>query len=777
MASGSRGQKRSRNPSITSILGDSRELLMSELPTLRQCLQFALLLDERSEQQLKKSEKLHQVAEKVHQIWSSVNPLMPLSPVKSMKTLLTRKWDKLLTMSRLTYSEPKRDEFISKLDTLFDICKCKCLITKCDDAGCQGCDVKVHISCTCPVDSKIPVSELLFMYHQRQKTGPISEMQIGPVDSKEVGRYKKLQKRLTDSFEKAQKHDVKSKEQFETVTLISSDDTSSPEKTPASARRVTRTTRTSIKSEDMSTESDSVIDVSKIAAASIRYGVSVRATAAISTATMSAAKDAKLIDKDIIIDHSKVRRAKDKQMKDVNQRVGPENKVIGILFDGRNDKTRVMNKEADGKYHVREVQEEHYSVCNIPGGDYLTHLTCTATGKGKAIKLGGQLYDWLDEKNITETIQAIGGDSTNVNTGWRGGAITEIEKRLKRKCIWLICALHTNELPLRHLMTSLDGKTISNNKFSGNIGKLIDTATTLKLQESIPSIGINIELPTLNEKVENDLSADQKYLYQIVNAIKAGGQLPTSLQYRMIGPHNHARWLNLANRLCRIFCSEHGLSTEDTNNLKLLVQFIVGVYAPMWFDIKMKNKWTEGPNHVLKQIKLVRSQDEKVKTYVEPFIQSTAWNGHSEAVLQCMLVSDKSDLRKFAVDKITQLRNGEEKGDKSVRPFKMPMINLQCKDFTDIIDWKSQIHEPLLTCDMSIDALTALKDTPMEVPDFPVHGQAIERCVKAVTRSCSAVIGHEKRDGYIKATMDHRKLMSSNNSKKDLMALFDTEYD
>ena len=103
---------------------------MSELPTLRQCLQFALLLDERSEQQLKKSEKLHQVAEKVHQIWSSVNPLMPLSPVKSMQTLLTRKWDKLLTMSRLTYSEPKRDEFISKLDTLFDICKCKCLITK-----------------------------------------------------------------------------------------------------------------------------------------------------------------------------------------------------------------------------------------------------------------------------------------------------------------------------------------------------------------------------------------------------------------------------------------------------------------------------------------------------------------------------------------------------------------------------------------------------------------------------------------------------------------------
>ena len=45
----------------------------------------------------------------------------------------------------------------------------------------------------------------------------------------------------------------------------------------------------------------------------------------------------------------------------------------------------------------------------------------------------------------------------------------------------------------------------------------------------------------------------------------------------------------------------------------------------MWFDIKIKNKWTEGPNHVLKQIKLVRSQDESVKTIVEPFIQSTLY--------------------------------------------------------------------------------------------------------------------------------------------------------
>ena len=75
---------------------------------------------------------------------------------------------------------------------------------------------------------------------------------------------------------------------------------------------------------------------------------------------------------------------------------------------------------------------------------------------------------------------AIGADSTNVNTGWIGGVIPFLENKLERKLIWLVCALHTNELPLRHLMIQLDGKTKSNNTFSGPIGKIIDKVTNSK---------------------------------------------------------------------------------------------------------------------------------------------------------------------------------------------------------------------------------------------------------------------------------------------------------
>ena len=60
-----------------------------------------------------------------------------------------------------------------------------------------------------------------------------------------------------------------------------------------------------------------------------------------------------------------------------------------------------------------------------------------------------------------KTVEVLGGDSMAEMTGWSGGAITWHEKLLGRKCFWVVCKIHTNELPLRHLITTLDGKSSS----------------------------------------------------------------------------------------------------------------------------------------------------------------------------------------------------------------------------------------------------------------------------------------------------------------------------
>ena len=66
-----------------------------------------------------------------------------------------------------------------------------------------------------------------------------------------------------------------------------------------------------------------------------------------------------------------------------------------------------------------------------------------------------------------------------------------------------------------------------------------------------------------------------------------------------IGPICESRWLTKANRLSRMWVSKHGLSKKNVQKLKLIIEFVIGVYMPNWFNIKVKHSWVEGPRHVL----------------------------------------------------------------------------------------------------------------------------------------------------------------------------------
>ena len=85
-----------------------------------------------------------------------------------------------------------------------------------------------------------------------------------------------------------------------------------------------------------------------------------------------------------------------------------------------------------------------------------------------------------------------------------------------------IASMHTNELPLRHLIIDLDSPTQSDNAFVGTIGKLVTIETKLYLNDIIPSININIGLIELEDDFVKNLSDEQKYLYQITRGIQAG---------------------------------------------------------------------------------------------------------------------------------------------------------------------------------------------------------------------------------------------------------------
>ena len=168
-------------------------------------------------------------------------------------------------------------------------------------------------------------------------------------------------------------------------------------------------------------------------------------------------------------------------------------------------------------------------------------------------------------------------------------------------------------------------------------------------------VSIGHDLIDLKDEIVNDLSDDQKYGYRIVKAIRSG-HMPPDLGSLGIGPVNHSRWLTTANRFLRMYCSEHGFTGKNMRNLKMIVEFIVGVYYPMWFHIKVKNSWIEGPRHVLYQIQLVNMQRKAVQEIVWPYVMSSAWNSHSESILQTLVCSKVEEERRFGVLKILEVR-------------------------------------------------------------------------------------------------------------------------
>ena len=254
-----------------------------------------------------------------------------------------------------------------------------------------------------------------------------------------------------------------------------------------------------------------------------------------------------------------------------------------------------------------------------------------------------------------------------------------VEVKLGRRLVWLVCDLHTGELGLRHLIIELDGPTLSNNKWSGPLGKMLDTATELEINPRFPKIEIGPPSIELREEVINDLSTDQFYAYLITTAVKTG-VVPERLANLEIGPVSHSRWLTTANRYCRIWISAHGLKGKQLKNLRMIVEFIVEVYFPNWFNIKVHHRWEDGPKHVLYQLQLLRSQKQTVLNIVMPTIRRSAWYAHPEAILQAMLCSEDLEERKTGVEKIMEIRGeGDEKtqiGDNCVRPRKTLSLSL-----------------------------------------------------------------------------------------------------
>ena len=304
----------------------------------------------------------------------------------------------------------------------------------------------------------------------------------------------------------------------------------------------------------------------------------------------------------IIMDKAKLDRAKAK-IKVIGDKLQAAEKsnCICLSVDSKIDENTLTYEEVqsdDGSTVLRKTKkaEHHLTFTHENGfssGEYLTHRTIPVVGATGQV-LANETLSVIEEYGSRDSLKALLVDNTSVNTGWKGGLIVKLEELLNRKLHIIGCALHQNELPFKAIFKKLDGGTTGPRSFGGILGQ--------KCKENnheLPQVSFNkIETPIgegyISAAVLNDLSSDQRLLFEYCKGI-GSGRVDDQWASWKIGPLNHARWLTLAIRILCVYSRE----TKPTPTLKQLVYFIVQVYAPTWFEIKSLLNFMNRPKFYL----------------------------------------------------------------------------------------------------------------------------------------------------------------------------------
>lgn len=135
-------------------------------------------------------------------------------------------------------------------------------------------------------------------------------------------------------------------------------------------------------------------------------------------------------------------------------------------------------------------------------------------------------------------------------------------------------------------------------------------------------------MPVLPKFIADDLSTDQKYLYNIIHDVQRGS-CSALLANKKPGPINHARFLTLGCRILRLYVA----TEKPSKKLEIMAHFVVRVYGPMWFTIKMYSDISHGPRNLFKFIEWIEWMPQNLKNLMRNVASRNAYFSHSENLL------------------------------------------------------------------------------------------------------------------------------------------------
>ena len=209
-------------------------------------------------------------------------------------------------------------------------------------------------------------------------------------------------------------------------------------------------------------------DISPIVLAGARTGASERQVIAIANATLESQGVNLAQNPSKIISKSKYHAAKVRVTGELADAAVPS--AEALFFDGKRFPT-LHNDEVDELYYSQSQQtDDHYVVADGTRQTYLGEFVASE-GTGEAIAEG--VLDFVTNREGLDIndISILGGDSCNTNTGSKGGAIAQVEKKTGKTFQRFICLLHLIELLLRHMVGEYVGGTSGPKSFATEFGK------------------------------------------------------------------------------------------------------------------------------------------------------------------------------------------------------------------------------------------------------------------------------------------------------------------
>ena len=331
---------------------------------------------------------------------------------------------------------------------------------------------------------KLPRLELIWLKAQREKITSKSMLSMGRVDGGQlkilkarVAREARREANASTSYDLTEDFEISPDVEQQVVSVV--EDSEYTSLTRLSTRDASVQTNKLNVNDLMNTSQTSMIrrgglDITPAVEGGIRFGVSSAATAAIINGTIKALINGQYLHPDfkaMCVDTARVTRCKDKTMSAAESEI--PSMIKCIFIDGRKDDRLAMRRNPEtGRHHRTLINENHISVTAEPDGVYVHHFTPPPkTRQAKPAKQAATaLHSWLVSQGVDEHLECIGCDTTSEMSGHKGGIVTLTEELLGRRVFRVLCWLHLNELPLRHLMEALDGGTNSKDGWKGEIG-------------------------------------------------------------------------------------------------------------------------------------------------------------------------------------------------------------------------------------------------------------------------------------------------------------------